>query len=65
MGEAVKNPDSRSEPPRLRRVHLPGTVPRIPASLTPRPGDDEERQDASEPGAYADTDTDTAPGVVA
>ncbi|GHB14329.1 hypothetical protein GCM10010330_80080 [Streptomyces tendae] len=51
----MKNPDSKREPPRLRRVHLPGTVPQPPAP-DPSTGDEEEL-----PGTDTYTDTGTEP----
>ncbi|MGP4050879.1 hypothetical protein [Streptomyces sp. 2A115] len=36
---------ARNEPPRLRRVHLPGTVP-SPSPAAPRPWDAEEKREA-------------------
>ncbi len=46
-GEALKRPDSRNEPPRLRRVRIPGTVPLLPPAAVRRPRDEEEEQEPS------------------
>ncbi|GGT72757.1 hypothetical protein GCM10010207_83270 [Streptomyces atratus] len=47
MGEVLKRPDSGNEPSRLRRVHIPGTVPLLSPVVSRRPHDEEEKQDAS------------------
>ncbi|MBE8478463.1 hypothetical protein [Streptomyces justiciae] len=51
----MKRSTARNEQPRLRRVHLPGTVP-SPSPAAPRPQDAEEKREASA--------TDTARQVV-
>ncbi|MFJ2241359.1 hypothetical protein [Streptomyces sp. NPDC087859] len=51
----MKRSTSRNESPRLRRVHLPGTVP-SPAPAAPRPLDAEKKRET--------TDTDTVRQVV-
>ncbi|MER6981012.1 hypothetical protein [Streptomyces carpinensis] len=43
----MKRPDSRNEPPRLRRVRIPGTVPLLPPAAVRRPRDEEEEQEPS------------------
>ena len=56
MGEALKRPDSDSQPSRLRRLRLPGTVPVPAPAASRRPQDEDDKQQAS----GADTDRQVA-----
>jgi len=47
MGEALKRSTVTNDQPRLRRVHLPGTVP-SPSPAAPKPRDPEAEREASD-----------------
>ena len=47
MGEALKRSTVTNNPPRLRRIHLPGTVP-SPSPAAPQPRAAEKKQEASD-----------------
>jgi len=47
MGEALKRSTVTNDQPRLRRVHLPGTVP-SPSPAAPKPQEPEEKREVSD-----------------
>ncbi|MFD7994636.1 hypothetical protein [Streptomyces mexicanus] len=51
----LQRPDSRNEPPRLRRVRIPGTVPIPPATSAPPREAEEEPQAAGKDGPAQET----------